>query len=335
MKRILIITGITLVSFGLLMQSSCNEDDPPDTPIPEPQFEQVTIEGLNVPLNKVFFADGAKGWMVGDSGTILRTLDSGNTWIQKRFGSNNLFDFFYYNDKNMWIVGEKGTILFSADTGNTWTNQAAPTVKDLHAVHFVDHQLGWIAGTDDNNNALILHTSNGGHLGGGWLWQVPPEDALGLNDVFFTDANYGYACGLGGVLIQTDDGGEKWVFANNVSNETLNSINFPNKSEGFAVGNRGKFVNTDDAGETWYTAYNISIFDLFEIQYVTDGVAWCCGHNSDVFQTTDGGVYWERVGVTAPATLKSIHFSDLDHGWTVGHVKNGTDPIIYKYIGKD
>ena len=335
MKRSFLLAGITIISFGLLLQSSCKEDDPPDTPIPEPDFEEVVIPDLKVSLNKVYFADPSKGWIIGDSGVILRSLDSGNTWTQLKYGSENLLDFHYFNDKNMWIVGENGTILFSADTGSSWTNQASPTYADLKGIHIVENQQGWIVGTDDENNAVILHTENGGHLGGGWQWQFPPENTLGLNDVFFTDANNGYACGYGGAIVQTFDGGEKWEFGNNVSNETLNSISFPNKNEGFMVGNRGTFVNTNDAGETWYHAYEISIFDLYEVQYITDKLAWCCGHNSDVFITTDGGVYWERNGVSIPSTLKSIHFSDEDHGWIVGHVKNETDPIIYKYIGNN
>ena len=41
---------------------------------------KIQDSGVSVDLQDVYFVDKNHGWAVGDSGTIIATMDGGNTW---------------------------------------------------------------------------------------------------------------------------------------------------------------------------------------------------------------------------------------------------------------
>ena len=41
-------------------------------------------------LHDIFFVDANRGWAVGNQGTIIYSLDGGNTWDQQYFGTDPL-----------------------------------------------------------------------------------------------------------------------------------------------------------------------------------------------------------------------------------------------------
>jgi photosystem II stability/assembly factor-like uncharacterized protein len=327
--------SLMIIFSALLILNSCEDDDPINTPIPQHKFELVEIEGLYGPLNKVYFFDEHIGLMVGDSGTVLKTSDGGDNWKILKVTDKNLLNISYYNYKNIWIVGEEGTIMFSSNTGNTWVHQSSPVTQDLYSVFFVDADIGWAVGKGYEDQPVIINTHNGGHSSFGWNVQSPPEDAYGLHDVYFTDELNGYACGYGGTVVQTDDGGIVWEKGNQVTSETLNSVYFISPGTGFCVGNRGVLVNTADAGEQWWLANNISAFDIFDLCFYNSENGWCCGQNSDAYYTSDGAVFWDREGISEPVTLHGISMVNESFGWAVGVVRLDTEPVVFRYVKED
>ena len=62
-------------------------------------------------LLRVGFADDRNGWIVGRSGTILRSTDRGRTWIQQDSGTpEHLYGLFMFK-RYGWAVGAKGVIV--------------------------------------------------------------------------------------------------------------------------------------------------------------------------------------------------------------------------------
>ena len=47
---------------------------------------QLQRTGQNLPLHGIYFFDAKRGWAVGDGGTILGTVDGGQTWTMQRQG---------------------------------------------------------------------------------------------------------------------------------------------------------------------------------------------------------------------------------------------------------
>ncbi len=107
----------------------------------------------------------ATGWLVGDGGLILTTLDGGRTW--QLAGESlerailELFDFktVAIIEDHCWIAGAPGTVVFhSADQGQTWQQQPTGINTPIHCLSFADRLRGCAVGALGN----ILHTDDGG-----------------------------------------------------------------------------------------------------------------------------------------------------------------------------
>ena len=60
---------------------------------------------------RVDFTNDKNGWIVGYSGTILRSSDRGQTWVQQESATVSKLYGLFMNKKFGWAVGEKGAIL--------------------------------------------------------------------------------------------------------------------------------------------------------------------------------------------------------------------------------
>ena len=70
----------------------------------------------------IFFIDENIGWIVGESGLILMTTNSGDNWTLQDGGTTVDFTtVFFVNDSTGWIGGQSGTILKTIDSGENWT----------------------------------------------------------------------------------------------------------------------------------------------------------------------------------------------------------------------
>jgi photosystem II stability/assembly factor-like uncharacterized protein len=75
----------------------------------------------------VDFADQKNGMIVGEAGSILRTSDGGNTWVDLRDG-NDIFlangafrDIIMVSIHEAYVVGDEGLVWKSMDNGESWT----------------------------------------------------------------------------------------------------------------------------------------------------------------------------------------------------------------------
>jgi photosystem II stability/assembly factor-like uncharacterized protein len=72
----------------------------------------------------VWFTDAVRGFIIGDGGTALRTVDGGVTWSRMPVRTAvNLHDVRFLNANVGFIVGELGTVLLSTDGGLTWQSE--------------------------------------------------------------------------------------------------------------------------------------------------------------------------------------------------------------------
>lgn len=116
-------------------------------------------------LHRLKLAANGAGWLVGDGGLVLNTVDAGRTWSTTEgalpAGANTQFDYsaLAVRGRHVWIAGTPGTrVLHSADGGRTW--ESAPTRQSLpiRSLSFVDEQHGWAVG----ELGTILASRDGG-----------------------------------------------------------------------------------------------------------------------------------------------------------------------------
>jgi len=68
----------------------------------------------------VYFIDADIGWVVGGSGTILKSSDGGANWIPQTSGTSNALNSVHFIDANKgWTVGSNGTILKTTNGGES------------------------------------------------------------------------------------------------------------------------------------------------------------------------------------------------------------------------
>src|SRR5438552_6393544 len=74
-------------------------------------------------LNSVYFPVLNTGYIAGNNGTLLKTIDGGALWIPKISGTNNnLCSVFFINANTGYAVGDY-IILKTVNGGNSWTSQ--------------------------------------------------------------------------------------------------------------------------------------------------------------------------------------------------------------------
>ena len=300
------------------------------------------------PLRKVYFRDASKGWIVGDSGTLIRTTDGGGTWQRLETGTqNNLHDVFIGEDTG-WVVGDWGTLLKSTDDGKTWTDVGESFLSQkraLRGIHFVDDTHGWlIAYSGGQKSGYVYATMNGGQT---WTEQFATEQAL--FSLHFVDKLRGWVVGDRRSLFTTTDGGNTWEFVTDGSNKrhkenygqpeylgnehlhtfSLYDVDFvqadvnANRAtlHGWIVGDLGVILHTD--GQKWKHQrggprfHNSADALLLGVDFISAQLGWAVGENGTILHTRNGGVTWEAQ--SSPShLLVDVYAVSQDKGYVVG-----------------
>ena len=188
-----------------------------------------TSSGFNGALYDVHFGSGNYGALVGQSGLVFFTINSGLTYTSNAaIISNDLHGVYFTSTSNAFAVGNGGTIIKSTTGGVAWSIISSGTSADLNDVFFTDVNTGYAVG-----NSMILKTTNAGTS-----WSQYTAFSGKINSVYFIDVNTGYAACESGAILKTDNAGGTWTIHKEPNNVPLNGIYFVN-SAGYAVGDNG------------------------------------------------------------------------------------------------
>lgn len=244
--------------------------------------------GTKETLTSVHFINEKKGWIVGDSGTILATSDGGESWKNQKSPvmDQKLLKVQFINENQGWIVGSYGVILRTEDGGNKW--ERLPFDEDiiLNDLCFINSMKGWIAG----EFGVVLYTEDGGNT---WSKQLEDEMGRKLFGIDFSDGLHGIVVGNEGVVYTTEDGGKKWEIKNNAASDTLLKVAFSDNIHAAAVGLRGCFYATDDGGDNWKSVCPLNHFTwLSGLAYDGNGRGFAVGDGGKIFISADNGLKW-------------------------------------------
>src|SRR5690606_32056846 len=166
-----------------------------------------------------------------------------------------------------------------------WQTLATGTTQDLHAVHFVSADVGYVAGAA----GAVLKTTDGGAT---WA-DVSPGSPDDLYGVHFFNAAEGVVVGDGGAILRTTDGGATWTAVTSGTTSSLYSVAFAD-NVGLAGGASQAILRSPDRGATWEVVQD-DFFGggFFGVDMLDDDHGFVAGQNS-IFQplvavTADGG----------------------------------------------
>ncbi|MFZ1320674.1 MAG: T9SS type A sorting domain-containing protein [Ignavibacteria bacterium] len=297
---------------------------------------------VSVELRNCFFINAETGWISGDSGTIIRTDNGGNTWTIQNTGIySNIEDIFFLNNMTGWALALEifpdstsfpGTIILSTtDGGNIWNRSMYPDTNNyMKTVYFQNANTGFLGGIPSS----IQRTTNGG-----LTWNPTQIDSnliflLPVNKIIFYDQNTGYACGgfrdIAGLVWSTTNGGLVWrgveIAPEPFFDISMNSSNFAVISGGdLEFGS--SLARTSNTGTNWYYD-TLGVFGLATgVSFRTPYECWMTGSYSEKFLlSVDSGYTWNSFYTLDSSALFDVTFPDTTYGYACGI--HGT---IYKY----
>ncbi len=205
----------------------------------QPQFKGI-LEPVSytedLDLTHVFFVNADVGWVSGKGGTILRTMDGGNTWEAQLGGDPEdraapVRMLHFLDERRGWAIQGEGVTPYKTlhtRDGESWEEiGTAPHGAD--DIVFTSPETGFLAGNPSmsvTGNNIMYRTSDGGRT---WkpVWTCAAKLAMGgltqnfgcvIGQIRFPAPAVGYAvarrgctgCGGPSLMAKTTDGGATW-----------------------------------------------------------------------------------------------------------------------------
>jgi photosystem II stability/assembly factor-like uncharacterized protein len=276
-------------------------------------------------LFSVHFANNNLGWAVGASNTILRTIDGGVIWSTQSSPSGTPVTSYlgvrFIDANNGWLGGGLA-VLRTADGGLNWTNVGA----DPSPFKFRNNLFAVSA-----NVAWIPANSSGVPTPSRWFsrFTVPGAGEQDFNvlaggsqyfDLYFTDADNGWAVGTGPIIRITNasGGAPSFGFQTSCPCPQLNGVFMLDANTGWAVGNGGLIFKTTNGGTNWNPQTSGTMTNLRSVHFVDANTGWAVGDGGTILVTTDGGGIWMSEASGVSTQLRRVFFPSANVGYAVG-----------------
>jgi photosystem II stability/assembly factor-like uncharacterized protein len=292
-------------------------------------------------LTKSLFVDSAFGWVIGDSGTIIRTTNSGSSWSLQQSGdiSAELRDLTFISRSTGWIIAVdsvyKTFILHTTDSGLNWSKTYYPdSTIILNTICFLNQQTGFVSGFEGH----IFITSNAGSS-----WKESRIDTSGClylfpkNDIYFINSQTGFACGgvldIQGIFLKTTNGGLNWR-SMCISAEPMNEILDLGGGRIAVVGGDydlgSIYAVSSDYGDNWSYEPMGCFGNATSFAFRTPSEVWAALSFSGLFSVNldsmKPGTPWQCINTPGNVAIYSIKFLSPVLGYAFGG-----EGSIYKY----
>lgn len=177
-------------------------------------------------IHSIFFIDQSIGWVIGSAG-IYKSIDGGNTWIQKSSVEGS--SVYFIDSNNGWIVGSNG-IWKSTDGGETWVIKSSLAAS---YVRFYDANTGMCIST---GGALL--STDGGET---WI----PKSGPNLQTINFTSSTTVWGYTSEGTIYKTTNAGDNWNQLNTGLGTGQNSF-FISENTGWVASESSVFNYSND-----------------------------------------------------------------------------------------
>jgi photosystem II stability/assembly factor-like uncharacterized protein len=241
---------------------------------------------------KIHFLDNDTGYVVGENGAMMKTMNGGQNWDYILSGIDQyLFDVeFPVNSRVGYVSGGSGKLAKTTDGGNTWTSIGTFN-KDIKAMCFpTDNLVGYVATAYQR----IYKTTDGGIT-----WKIKYDGNIpgsSMSDILFpfdTLTGYALSYGNGSKILKTTDGGNNWQVIDPGISQELLSISFPTPKVGYIAAFHDNF-------------------------------------SSILLKTTNSGLTWEKVPVPFAYALSAVCFPNgVDTGYVAGDLSGAILKTIH------
>lgn len=254
--------------------------------------------GTNKNLNSISFVDDYKGFIAGDSGLIMQSVDGGLNWKTFNTPYSNSFNAICFNDNKLFVVGSSGFVGIINSNSKQIKKIISNTTEALFKIYFLDHNIGFIVGS----HGQILKTYDGG-----MTWQVINSSVKeNLFSISFADSKNGIIVGWNGTILKTTDSGLSWQKQALKYNNYFKDVLFANEFLGFIVGGDGIVLRTENGGENWDEIDIESNSGLYKLNFENSGDGIILSNRGEIFTSNDAGKSWIKKNVGQPLILNDI-----------------------------
>lgn len=260
---------------------------------------EIVPSGTTTELNSIFFYDYEVGFAVGDSGTIIKSIDSGKTWQSLQTPIiNDLNDLYVFNDSTILAVGNSGNMIFSLDGGTSWYISTYPLAVDFYSVSFSGDK-GICGGS---SQTILNGTSYVGAIA--WLTVQTGFFGGGFWGAYMLSPQIGFVAGENSIFQpifgKTTDSGVNWNFTAfylNTNEGRAAGVDFTDINTGYVSASvwdgTGAIAKTTDAGSNWISTMFTN--PLWSIDFPISGasqVGYAVGSQGTILKTYDAGMNW-------------------------------------------
>lgn len=211
-------------------------------------------------------------------------------------------------DANNWYtMGINGTFMKTTNGGTTWAfhHRAGDLFTDgsytsAYDAHFFNQNTGVAVGY-----RAIVRTTDGGSN-----WTTVYTTTSTIYQVYFLNANVGYAAGTSGLLVKTTDAGLTWTAVASGVTTALYDVWTPNDTLIVVTTTSGNTRRSTDGGATW-TAINVgNSAALYRLEFFNNTTGFAAGSTGKCVYTTDAGLTWsdKSTGLSTSASFYDIDF---------------------------
>jgi len=282
--------GLNLLLFltGLALFCSCKRD--------QLEFQRAwKIEShTTYKLNNIAFLDDTTCVIGGGStfysSVMLRSTDGGYTFTTDSSADapKEMYGLGISADGSVCLSGIDGCVLQSKNKGKTWQFHRINNWLVNRGGCFFTPDTGIFVSTVLQRQCSITRVDSAFNIIDEQTFQ------FGLNNLYMTDANTGYAIGYG-VIMKTADRGTTWKYLT-VKGDNFTAMDI-HGNEIWTCGSAGGIYHTTDAGDSWERLRNGNDISLpgYMLRCIlfTDAMhGWAAGDDGKVMYTNNGGHNW-------------------------------------------
>ncbi|MBK9096800.1 MAG: T9SS type A sorting domain-containing protein [bacterium] len=276
--------------------------------------------GATVNLNSVYFVDENNGFVVGESGTVLKTTNGGMSWNSTTTSPAENLNAVHFFNVNEGVIAASGGVIFRTTNGGTTWNTVTTGVSDnLFSLSF-----SGATGLCGGSSQTILKSTNSGAS-----WSIIQNGFFGGGfwGTHMINATTGFVAGENSIfqpmLGKTTNGGTTWDFFPfylNSNEGKLYAVHFFDANNGITAAavweGSGAVSRTTDGGSNWST----SIFGqaFFGMHFPTSTVGYVVGMGGGIYKTTNSGLSWTSQNSGTSQTLNDVFFINDFTGFVTG-----------------
>ncbi|MBS1494793.1 MAG: T9SS type A sorting domain-containing protein [Bacteroidetes bacterium] len=152
-----------------------------------------------------------------------------------------------------------------------------------------------------------------------WVVQNPTAYHPQVRNIFMLNSNTGFACGSGGNVIKTTDGGNLWTSIGSGIDFYAMDVFFLDINTGWSCGMTGRLVKTTNGGTSWQQLQFIGYTQTINSVYFIDQNTGFAGfENGVIAKSTNGGVNWTKDSVYS-FSVTGFKFFNQSTGYAIGN----------------